>query len=184
MKINIFIGAILAVILVACTPQPSTITGQQQSGLESTTTEKFTDAAQTIDISEIQAIAGQTVYIPVYSHIYFRNTQQAYNLASTLSIRNTDPNSPIIITSVSYYNTDGNLVKNYLDSALKMPPLASMEFFIEQSNTSGGSGANFLVEWVSESAVSEPIMESVMIGVSGTQGLAFTSRGQVINNQP
>jgi hypothetical protein len=74
-------------------------------------------------------------------------------------------------------------VKNYLDSALKMPPLASMEFFIEQSNTSGGSGANFLVEWVSESTISEPIMESVMIGVSGTQGLAFTSRGQVINNQ-
>lgn len=185
MKKNLgFLVAIFCLFVVACTtPQPSS-TAAGNSQLASTQTDKFTESAEKIDISEVQAIAGQTVYVPVYSHIYFRNNQQAYNLASTLSIRNTDRSSPIIIKSVNYYNTDGNLVENYVNDALKMPPLASVEFFITQSNTSGGSGANFIVEWISETEVSEPVIESVMIGVSGTQGLAFSSPGKVIKTEP
>ncbi len=43
---------------------------------------------------------GQTIYVPVYSHIYHNNRQEIFNLAATLSIRNTDLEQPIIITSV------------------------------------------------------------------------------------
>ena len=45
-----------------------------------------------------------------------------------------------------------------------------------------GEGAKFLVEWVSNKRVSAPIVESVMIG-SGTQGISFKSRGEVIRQR-
>jgi hypothetical protein len=37
--------------------------------------------------------AGQTVYVPIYSHIYSGLKGRPFNLAATLSIRNTDPSN-------------------------------------------------------------------------------------------
>jgi len=180
-KLSIFFTIAIALsILTGC--EMSQTGGQVAPESSGPTMEQLTRAAEPVDVTQIEAIASQTVYVPVYSHIYYRNTQQVYNLATTLSVRNTDLENPIIVTSVQYYNTEGKLVNSYLEKALKLPPLGSMDFFVEQSNSTGGSGANFIVEWRSETAVSEPIIEAVMIGVSGTQGLAFTSRGQTIEN--
>ncbi|MEB3884827.1 DUF3124 domain-containing protein [Lyngbya sp. CCY1209] len=181
MKLSLlFTIAIAFSILTGCESPPTG--GPIASESSGPTIEQLTRAAEPVDITQIEAIAGHTVYVPVYSHIYYRNTQQVYNLATTLSVRNTDLENPLIVTAVKYYNTEGNLVNSYLEQALKLPPLGSMDFFVEQSNTRGGSGANFIVEWISETALSEPVIEAVMVGVSGTQGLAFTSRGKTINN--
>lgn len=177
-----FTIAIAASILTACTPpeggQP--IASNSPPDSPGPTTDRLIQAAEPVDIADIEAIAGRTVYVPVYSHIYYRNTRQIYNLSTTLSVRNTDLENPLIVTAVNYYDTQGNLVKKYLERALQLPPLGSMEFFVEQSNTTGGSGANFIVEWRSKTAISEPVIEAVMVGVSGTQGLAFTSPGRAI----
>jgi hypothetical protein len=54
---------------------------------------------------------------------------------------------------------------------------------IKESDTQGGSGANFLVEWQAETEVNEPIMEGVMIGAAGQQGISFTSRGKAIKKR-
>lgn len=43
---------------------------------------------------------GQTIYVPVYSHIYHNKQEEIFNIASTLSIRNTDLTNPIIITAL------------------------------------------------------------------------------------
>ena len=48
---------------------------------------------------------------------------------------------------------------------------------IAKSDTAGGSGANFLVEWVSEPGIPAPIAEAVHIGVPSTVGLSFVTRG-------
>ncbi|MBW2204768.1 MAG: DUF3124 domain-containing protein [Deltaproteobacteria bacterium] len=48
---------------------------------------------------------------------------------------------------------------------------------------SGGSGANFLIKWKSESEVNEPIIEEVMIGTMSKQGISFLSRGRSIKNK-
>jgi hypothetical protein len=44
-------------------------------------------------------------------------------------------------------------------------------------------GANFIVEWVASTEVSEPIVEAIMIGTDFQQGISFTSPGKVIKNQ-
>ncbi|MEH2392340.1 MAG: DUF3124 domain-containing protein [Nostoc sp.] len=128
--------------------------------------------------------SGETVYVPVYSHIYHHNRQEIFELAVTLSIRNTDLTNPIIITSVRYYNSDGKLVKQYLERPIQLDALASTDFFINRNDTSGGLGANFIVEWVAQTDISEPIVEAVMIGTDFQQGISFISPGRVIKSKP
>ncbi len=122
----------------------------------------------------------QTIFVPAYSHVYYR-TGQEYLLAITLSVRNTSLTDSILLTSVRYYDTKGNLVKEYPKKVLQIPPMATAEFFVQDEDTSGGSGANFLVKWKATKNVSEPVIEAVMIGTTSGQGISLISPGRVIN---
>lgn len=136
---------------------------------------------KTVTLDKTKIVMGQTIYVPIYSHIYHYNSQNhVINLSATLSIRNTDSNHRIIITTVSYYNTEGQLVRQYLEKPVELNPMASTEFFIETNDTLGGSGANFIVEWVSETKVFDPVIEAVMISTASTQGISFISPGRVL----
>ena len=99
-----------------------------------------------------------------------------------MSIRNTDPRHPITLVSVKFYDTDGKLVKEYLDNPAELKAMASTRYILTESDTRGGSGANFLVKWTSKIKVNPPLIEGVMIGTKSGQGISFTSRGQVIKD--
>ena len=128
----------------------------------------------------IQLSAGQTVYVPIYSHIYSGIKARPFDLAATLSIRNTNLKSSIMIVAVKYYDSAGKLIKDYLDGPIELKALASTRYIISENDKAGGSGANFIVIWQSEKIVNPPIIEGVMIGTHSGQGLSFVSRGQVI----
>ncbi len=125
--------------------------------------------------------SGQTVYVPIYSHIYCGNKEQPFDLAATLSLRNTDTKSPITILSVKYYDSNGTFIRSYTDHPVRLPALASMRFVVKESDKTGGSGASFIVVWKSDAKVNSPVIESVMIGTKNQQGISFTSRGQPIH---
>lgn len=105
------------------------------------------------------------------------------NLTATLSVRNTDLTHPMIVASVKYYDNNGKLVRKYLERPVELGPLASTNFVVDQEDTSGGSGAAFVVEWVTQKEVSVPVIESVMINTSGNQGLSIVSPGRVIKSR-
>ncbi|HEU5115517.1 MAG TPA: DUF3124 domain-containing protein [Isosphaeraceae bacterium] len=130
-----------------------------------------------------RAVAGQTVYVPVYSSIYTADNPDHFPLAVTLSIRNTDREKPVVVTSVRYYDHRGKLVREFLKRPLQITSMAAVELFVSEGDTSGGVSASFLVEWLSEQAVSSPVVESVMIGTGSTQGISFTSSGRVLSDR-
>jgi hypothetical protein len=123
---------------------------------------------------------GQTVYVPAYSHIYSGDRERPFLLAITVSIRNINPKQTIIITTVDYYETKGNLLKKFIETPVTLQPLESIRYVIPEKDKAGGSGANFIVEWKSDKFVNPPIVESIMIGTQSQQGVSFTSRGQAI----
>ncbi len=124
----------------------------------------------------------QLVYVPSYSHIYYHGGSPLL-LETTLSIRNIDLDQPVYLNSIEYYNTQGKLVKKYLEQKIKLAPLQTIEFLVEDRNSSGGSGANFLVEWMSESEVDKPLIETVMIGTSGSQAISFSRSGVDVSSR-
>jgi len=71
-------------------------------------------------LNDASVVMGQTVYVPVYSHIYSPDRTQKMDLAATLSIRNTDLTNPIIITSSNYYNTEDEQVRHLHISDIKL----------------------------------------------------------------
>ncbi|MFH1984170.1 MAG: DUF3124 domain-containing protein [Pseudomonadota bacterium] len=133
-------------------------------------------AAEKISLSQ-----GQTVYVPAYSHIYVGSKEQPFLLTVTLSIRNVDLRRSLLVSAVDYYETQGTLIKKYLDKPITLGPLESVRYVVPQRDKAGGSGANFIVEWTSKTAVNPPLIETVMIGAESQQGISFTSRGQVIS---
>ncbi|MFZ2957644.1 MAG: DUF3124 domain-containing protein [Candidatus Ozemobacteraceae bacterium] len=118
--------------------------------------------------------------MPAYSHIYFGQKSRQVNLACTLSIRNTDITRAIRVTSVDYYSTQGALVRSFVEKPQIVPPLGTLEIFIGEVDSEGGSGANFIVRWDSAKPANLPIVETVMIGLQSNLSISFTSRGQPI----
>ena len=124
--------------------------------------------------------SGQTVYVPVYSHIFFGDRGAMFNLAATLSLRNSDAAHSIWITAADYHDSSGRILKKHYDKPVMLKPLASTEIFIPESDTSGGFGASFMVRWKSEKPVAPPVIECLMIGARSGQGITILSPGRVV----
>ncbi|HCO24473.1 MAG TPA: hypothetical protein DIT97_16100 [Gimesia maris] len=136
----------------------------------------MTGSAQHQTVNPVQ---GQIVYVPAYSHVY-HGKGKPHLLTITLSIRNTSVDDEIVLKSVKYHGTRGTLVRSYLDKAVRIPPIGTTEVIIEREDASGGSGANFLVEWFANQPVTAPIIEAVMIDTKPQQSISFARRGVVI----
>ena len=131
---------------------------------------------QAKDVSPQQFSLRKSVYVPVYSHIYHDGGSPCL-LETTLNIRNVDRDQPIYINRVAFFDTRGKLAKAYVDRTIKIGPLETIAFLVERRDTSGGSGANFLVEWMADDDIDRPLIESVMVGSEGTRGYCFARAG-------
>ena len=138
-----------------------------------------TPSEPAVRLSDLDVVSGQTIYVPAYSEMFVMH-DRTLDLAVTLAIHNTDFEHPIVLTSVRYYDSHGQLLREYLTEPRQLGPLASTEFFVDGAEQSGGLGTNFIIEWVAEQPVFEPIVESIMLNTDNTQGISLTSPGRVI----
>lgn len=118
-----------------------------------------------------------TVYIPIYSDIYSGSKYVTYNLTATLSIRNTSLTDSMYVEAIDYYDTDGKLVSNYIDKTLVLKPMQSIEYVIDEEDESGGTGANFIVNWGAKNDYLKPVFQGVMISTHRQQGISFITNG-------
>ena len=123
----------------------------------------------------------QTDYVPVYSDIYHRDGTRRFNLTVTLSIRNTSKVDSTYILSAAYYDSYGKLLKEYIDSTILISPLESIEFVVDENEISGGAGANFIIDWGAVSYTDQLLIQTVMIGSSGQQGISFITNSRIID---
>lgn len=85
-----------------------------------------------------------------------------------------------MLTKIWYYDLKGRLLRKYNMEKIQLQPLETRNFVIEKKDKSGGPGANFIVEWISEFEVNSPIIEAVMISTRNNVGISFNSTGRVI----
>ncbi len=123
---------------------------------------------------------GQS-YLPVYSEIYSESEHLTINLTATVSLRNINPSESIYLKKASYYDTKGNLIRTYFDFPIYIKPLETIEIVIDERDTTGGAGANFVFDWAVKEPLHEPFFEAVMISTIDQLGLSFTTQGVTIN---
>lgn len=162
-------GLIIIILLTGCN-------ARSPQGMPLTT-----GSFQSVTGRDLRIVTGQTVYVPAYSEVFLGREGLNLELAVTLAIHNTDLDASIIIQSVRYYDTDGNVVRDYINEPIEVSPLATTGFLVEDGDTSGGWGANFVVEWVAEEPVYEPIIEAIMVSTRGNQGVSMISLGRIIS---
>ena len=130
-------------------------------------------------VSESPGGPSRLVYVPVYSRLFLSEVTY-WELAASLSIRNTDPDQSITVYEIDYYDTAGNLLQQYLETPHELDPMATVTLTLPQSDVRGGAGANFLVRWSGNNDINVPIIEVVMAGKRGTQSFSFIRAGQEI----
>jgi hypothetical protein len=146
-----------------------------------TSESSFDTGILTVKEADLRKVRGQVVYVPIYSNLP-RDEKKTYDVSAFIAIHNTDLDHRIRVTRVLYFDNDGRLVKDFTPEALHLEPLGATNFFIPQSDQSG-TGANFLVEWVADKPVREPLIESVMINLDTHRSFAFQSRGHVVRER-
>jgi hypothetical protein len=129
-----------------------------------------------------QRLSGSdgAVYVPVYTSIFHGHRAREFRLSVTLSIHNIDMKHRITLYSIEYHDKPGKIIRKILTAEKTLKPLETMNFVLEESGGNGGVGANFIVKWKSSSRVNRPIVETIMIGTGGQQGISFASRGVTI----
>ncbi|RZI42434.1 DUF3124 domain-containing protein [Herbaspirillum sp. HC18] len=130
--------------------------------------------------------SDQVLYLPIYSHVYYGDPDKSGKplsrlLSAHVSIRNTDARNSIRVLYARYYDTDGKLLKDYLSVPKIIPPLATVELFVPRADSSGGSGANFLIAWRSEVPVNPPLVEAVHAEIEMARTLIFTTTARPVN---
>ena len=131
---------------------------------------------------EVRALVkAQTLYLPIYSHMLYGNRGRNGNVSSVMlsalvSIRNTDSKRPLRILSARYFDTHGKLLGERVPSAVVLPPLGTLELFVELNDASGGSGANFIIKWEAEQPINPPLVESLHANMDGGKAVIFMTQ--------
>ncbi len=132
--------------------------------------------------------AGQTLYLPIYSHIWHgdmtRDGQRARTLVSiSVSIRNTDPAKAIRVLSAQYYDTEGKKLKEYVTAPKTIGPMGTYELFVPRGDDSGGSGANFVIRWQSDKPANPPVVQGFHANLPVGRSIAFTTSAVAISDE-
>lgn len=132
---------------------------------------------------------GQSLYLPIYSHLYHgdvhpRTGKPSETLVSThVSIRNIDPGAAMKITGARYYNTEGKLLREFLTKPQAVPPLGTYELYVPRSDSSGGSGANFIIEWTADKPINPPIVEALHADIREARTLLFVTTARPLQKR-
>ncbi len=102
---------------------------------------------------------GQSLYLPVYSHIWHR------------------------VVSAQYYDTDGKKLRKYVPTAQAIPPMGTLELFVPRSDDTGGSGANFVIQWKSDTPASPPMVEGIHANLPAGRSIAFISSARALPDE-
>jgi len=128
-----------------------------------------------------EAVHGQVIYVPIYSSIYSQTSKRMIDLTATLSIHNTDETKHLFVRSAKYFDTSGKLLEQRTPKPIRLAPMQTVSFVVELADNRGGAGANFVIEWVGEEGTRPPVVEAVMVNVSLSNAMAFTSAGRVVD---
>ena len=152
----------------------SIISCNEQKKISSTNPENW--SKRIIDITQKDSLEFGKSYLSIYSQIYSLSEHTTHNLTAMVSLRNISDLDTIYIIKAEYYDTHGKSVRKYFDRPIFLAPMETTEIIIDEVDTTGGTGSNFIFEWKTPKNCPEPLFEGIMNSMMGQQGLSFTTQ--------
>lgn len=119
---------------------------------------------------------GKT-YLSIYPQIYSFSKNKTHDLTTLVSLRNVSETDTIFMSRADYFNTHGDKIESYISKSIYLKPLETIEIVIEENDSKGGTGSNFIFEWHKERTSNDPLFEAIMSSTMAQQGLSFTTQG-------
>ena len=160
-----YFSTVLVIMLIAC---------NERKEISSINPEKWSKRRANINAKD--SLEFGKSYLSIYSQIYSTSEHKTHNLTAMVSLRNTSDLDTIYILRAEYYDTHGKSVRKYFDKPIYLAPLETTEIIIDELDTSGGTGSNFIFDWKIPKNSSKPLFEGVMNSTMGQQGLSFTTQ--------
>ena len=128
---------------------------------------------------------GQHLYLPIYAFIQYGDLDKSgvarqLPVSALVSIHNTDLDRPLKLLAARYYSTEGKFLRNFVSSPRILKPMETLEFLVERRDGVGGSGANFVIQWEAEVAVSPPLVQALHIELQTNRAIVFTTDAVLI----
>lgn len=146
----------------------------KQKEVSSLNTENW--SKRMIDINQKDSLEFGKSYLSIYSQIYSLSEHKTHNLTAMVSLRNISDLDTIYVLKAGYYDTHGKLVRTYFNHPIFLAPMETADIIIDEVDTTGGTGSNFIFEWKIPKNCPEPLFEGVMNSTMGQQGLSFTTK--------
>jgi len=135
----------------------------------------------------IQLYGWQSLYLPIYSHFNYGDARTGkpaeMQVSAHVNIRNTDPRASLQVTSARYYNTEGQLLREFLPKPQSVPPLGTYELFVPRASSPGVAGANFIIEWHAERPINPPLVEALHSDIRDGRALFFVTTAHPVQTR-
>jgi Protein of unknown function (DUF3124) len=116
------------------------------------------------------------VYAPIYQEAVIDHRGRILELAATLYVRNLDLHTGLEIEAVTLYDGKGRQAAQLLKKTHHLGPLASLSLLAPRL-PAGPGAPSLLVRWRSAGAAGPPLVEVLMMGTAGQQGISLTTTG-------
>jgi len=170
MKKTLGVLALILLFLTGCEENPKVVSFEVPNW-----------SSKIVEIPQTDSLMVGKSYLPVYSQVYSISEQRTLNLTVMVSLRNMSDSESVYLTKANYYNSSGDLIKAYLDGPVALNPLETGEIVINEDDSSGGTGGNFIFEWQVSENGEEPLFQAVMNSTLGQQGLSFITEAKRIH---
>ncbi|WP_414645918.1 DUF3124 domain-containing protein [Bradyrhizobium sp. 26S5] len=167
-------GGIFLAVLVCLTVRMPEALAQSPGSIE----QNFANSLTAVPTEGLTASGA--FYVPVYSSVSMSQGKLRADFSVTLSVHNASETRPLVLKRIAYFDTSGKMVESYLKSPIALKPFATVEVAIATTDTRGGTGANFVVDWAAAGEIAEPAVEALMVGSVGPGHYAFISQGRPI----
>lgn len=120
---------------------------------------------------------GQILYLPLVNHVFLGAKNRPFALTKTFSFRNRDRQQAVTLSSLEYFNDQGKSLGKLLKSPRVLKPLASIQIPIKspQSGEQMEGAPCLIVRWKADEPASPPLVQCIMIGATGQQGISFST---------
>ena len=118
-----------------------------------------------------QARKGVAVYLPAVGSMRSSSGQELL-LETRLSVRNTDPQASLQITTARAFDREGRELASLLTRPQEVGPMQALLLPLhsnaDQASTARLEIASFVLEWSADGAINRPLIEAILIGKSGS----------------
>ncbi|MBU1275593.1 MAG: DUF3124 domain-containing protein [Proteobacteria bacterium] len=130
-----------------------------------------------------QSASQGLIYAPLYQEAVIDHRGRRLDLAATVYVRNLSRKHPLKIEAVTLYDGQGRMGPQCIKEPQRVAPLATLR--LPSPRCPKGTGEpSILVRWSAAQPVRPPLVEVLMMGTAGQQGISVTSQGVPLEPEP